>query len=47
MKIVVLLMLIGVIVGFSHVPGRWRAKRAVAVPPDSTPAGAAAPSMFG
>jgi hypothetical protein len=38
MKIVVLLMLIGVIVGVSHVPGRQQAKPATPVPPDSVPA---------
>lgn len=35
MKIIVLLMLIGIIVGFSHVPSR-QAKPAVP-PPDSVP----------
>jgi hypothetical protein len=38
MKIYVLMMLIGVIVGFSHVPSRGRAKAAAPVPPDSVPA---------
>jgi hypothetical protein len=38
MKIVVLLMLIGVIVGFSHVLGRAQAKAAAPVRPDSIPA---------
>jgi hypothetical protein len=47
MKIIVLMMLIGVIVGFSHVPGRRQAKPAAAMPPDSAPAGAAAQSITG
>jgi len=38
MKIYILLMLIGVIVGLSHFPIRVRAKKAAAVAPDSMPA---------
>jgi hypothetical protein len=38
MKIYLLFMLIGVIVGFSYVPSRSRAKEAAPVPPDSVPA---------
>jgi len=38
MKIVVLLMLIGAIVGMSHVANRRQAKPAAPVPPDSRPA---------
>jgi hypothetical protein len=38
MKIVVLLMLIGIIVGFSYVPSRIRPKKTAPVPPDSVPA---------
>lgn len=38
MKIVVLMMLISVIVGFSYLPNREQAKPAEAVPPDSVPA---------
>ncbi len=38
MKIYMLLMLIGVIVGFSRLPGRRPAKEAAPVPPDSMPA---------
>ncbi len=38
MKIVVLLMLIGVIVGFSYVPSRSQPKKTTPVPPDSVPA---------
>jgi hypothetical protein len=35
MKIYMLLMLIGVIVGLSHIPIRIRAERAAPAPPDS------------
>jgi hypothetical protein len=38
MKIYMLLMLIGVIVGLSHLPVRIRAKQAAPVQPDSVPA---------
>ncbi len=38
MKIYMLLILIGVIVGLSYLPIRARAKEAPAVPPDSVPA---------
>jgi hypothetical protein len=38
MKIYMLLMLIGVILGLSHRPLRLRAKQAPAVSPDSMPA---------
>jgi len=38
MKIYVLLMLIGVIVGFSYLPSRDQAKAATPVAPDSVPA---------
>jgi hypothetical protein len=38
MKIYMLLMLIAVIVGLSHLPIRVRAKASTPVPPDSVPA---------
>jgi len=38
MKIYVLLMLIGVIVGFSYIPNRGQRKETAPVPPDSVPA---------
>jgi hypothetical protein len=38
MKIYMLMMLIAVIVGLSHLPIRTRAKQTAAVPPDSVPA---------
>jgi len=38
MKIFMLLILIGVIVGLSYLPIRGQAKQAAAVPPDSVPA---------
>jgi hypothetical protein len=38
MKIYILMMLIAVIVGLSHLPIRIRAKQSVPVPPDSLPA---------
>jgi len=38
MKVYMLLMLIGVIVGLSHLPIRVRAKQTAPVPPDSVPA---------
>lgn len=38
MKIYMLLMLIAVIVGLSHLPIRVRTKRAASVPTDSVPA---------
>jgi hypothetical protein len=38
MKIYILMMLIAVIVGLSHLPIRVRAKVATPVPPDSVPA---------
>jgi len=38
MKIYMLMILIGVIVGLSYLPLRGRAKPASAVPPDSLPA---------
>jgi hypothetical protein len=38
MKIYLLLMLIGVIVGLSHLPIRGRDSQAAPVPPDSLPA---------
>jgi hypothetical protein len=40
MKICLLLMLIGIIVGFSHVPGRREQQAATAVPPEPAPANA-------
>ena len=38
MKIYMLMMLIGVIVGLSYLPIRVRAKQAATVPPESVPA---------
>jgi hypothetical protein len=38
MKIYILMMLIAVIVGLSHLPIRVRAKQSAPVPPDSVPA---------
>ena len=38
MKIYMLLMLIGVIVGFSYIPSPRRPKQATTVPPDSATA---------
>jgi hypothetical protein len=40
MKICLLLMLIGVIVGFSHVPSRRPAKPNSAMPPETVPVAA-------
>jgi len=37
MKICLLLMLIGVIVGISYLPGRRQADAAAPIPPDSVP----------